>query len=405
MTKNEFMKKLKRRIAALPRAERNKALDYYSELIDERIEAGFTEEAATAEIGDVKAAAESVIAEAKERGVKMRMTGGWWIAGLICGVACGVGLLFLISHLITNWDDKVAPLFDRAGGEWVESNTAYALDDVKGIYAELKDADLFVGVSEDDMVHVTYYENKVTEYELGITEKGLELKQKSSFRISALFWKKQRQTVILVPTAFSGEIKCGMQSGELRADNLQTEGMIVLSSASGDIIVYDTSARGIDVSVGAGKIIIGRCSAKEDVAAVSSSGSVEIEHTAAGSENGTISVTSATGDIKLTECTAHTVKTSVSTGAIMLKSVKAESAEAKAVMGAVTVDMLDAKTAVLSSGTGAVTGKLAGSKAEYTISTSAALGSNNLGSASGSGDRRLEVSVGTGEISISFEQG
>ena len=53
MTKTEFTRILKTKIAHLPRAERKKILQYYNEMITERMEDGMTEAEAIEALGDI----------------------------------------------------------------------------------------------------------------------------------------------------------------------------------------------------------------------------------------------------------------------------------------------------------------------------------------------------------------
>ena len=53
MKRVEFLKELKAQLWALPEADRQNSLDYYSEMIDDRMEDGLTEEEAVAAIGDL----------------------------------------------------------------------------------------------------------------------------------------------------------------------------------------------------------------------------------------------------------------------------------------------------------------------------------------------------------------
>ena len=50
MKKKEFLKKLKKGLAAMGGYERQRVLDYYDEMISDRIETGKTEEEAVAEL-------------------------------------------------------------------------------------------------------------------------------------------------------------------------------------------------------------------------------------------------------------------------------------------------------------------------------------------------------------------
>lgn len=60
MTKQDFLNNLKNRISQLPSSEIEKSLDYYSEMIDDRVEDGMTEEDAVNALGDINKIVESI---------------------------------------------------------------------------------------------------------------------------------------------------------------------------------------------------------------------------------------------------------------------------------------------------------------------------------------------------------
>lgn len=63
MTKQEFITKLKEMLSDLPEKEINDRIDFYSEMIDDRIEDGLTEEQAINDIGTVEDVAKQIIDE------------------------------------------------------------------------------------------------------------------------------------------------------------------------------------------------------------------------------------------------------------------------------------------------------------------------------------------------------
>ena len=63
MTKNSFLSALDRALSQLPPEEREKHLSYYSELIDDMVEDGMSEEEATAKLGDVREIADTILHE------------------------------------------------------------------------------------------------------------------------------------------------------------------------------------------------------------------------------------------------------------------------------------------------------------------------------------------------------
>lgn len=61
MTKSEFLEKLKSGLHGLPDKEIGSSLDYYGEMIDDRIESGLSEEEAVAQLGEPETIAQEIL--------------------------------------------------------------------------------------------------------------------------------------------------------------------------------------------------------------------------------------------------------------------------------------------------------------------------------------------------------
>ena len=91
MNKQEFLTVLERKLSGLPEKEVKERLAFYSEMIDDRIEEGQTEEAAIADIGSVDEIAAQIVADipllkiAKERMKPNRRFKAWEIVLLVLG--------------------------------------------------------------------------------------------------------------------------------------------------------------------------------------------------------------------------------------------------------------------------------------------------------------------------------
>jgi uncharacterized membrane protein len=80
MTKAEFLTALERRLLQLPELERRRQLDYFAEMIDDRVEEGTEETEAVAGLGDPSAAADRILQETSLPVLvssRMRPKGGW----------------------------------------------------------------------------------------------------------------------------------------------------------------------------------------------------------------------------------------------------------------------------------------------------------------------------------------
>ena len=63
MKRSEFLEKLKAQLWALPEGDVQNSLDYYSEMIDDRMEDGLPEEEAVAAVGDLDEIVKQILSE------------------------------------------------------------------------------------------------------------------------------------------------------------------------------------------------------------------------------------------------------------------------------------------------------------------------------------------------------
>ena len=99
MTKNEFLAELRRLLADVPPKELDSSIDYYAEMIDDRMDDGMTEEEAVCAMGTPEEAAKQVLSEIplasllKNRIKPRRTVRTWEIVLLILGSPIWLSLL------------------------------------------------------------------------------------------------------------------------------------------------------------------------------------------------------------------------------------------------------------------------------------------------------------------------
>lgn len=108
MNKQEFLQALKARLSEYPKEEIMKSIGYYSEMLEDRIEDGMSEEEAVASLGSVDAIAEQIKCElpmgtlirhkTKER-TKDRRIPIWAIVLLVIGSPLWIGIVALLFGL------------------------------------------------------------------------------------------------------------------------------------------------------------------------------------------------------------------------------------------------------------------------------------------------------------------
>ena len=99
MNKAQFLDELRRRLSGLPQSDLDERLLFYSEMIDDRVEDGLTEEDAVAGIGSVDEIVEQIMAEiplsklVKQTVTQRRSLKAWEIILLVLGSPVWIPLL------------------------------------------------------------------------------------------------------------------------------------------------------------------------------------------------------------------------------------------------------------------------------------------------------------------------
>ena len=106
MNKHEFLTNLRAKLWAVPESDRQRSVDYYAEMIDDRMEDGLSEEEAVAAIGDLDAIvrdilAETSVAEPPKQEQKQKRKLFWWeILLLVLGSPVWVSLLIAVAAVV-----------------------------------------------------------------------------------------------------------------------------------------------------------------------------------------------------------------------------------------------------------------------------------------------------------------
>ncbi|MBR2040462.1 MAG: DUF1700 domain-containing protein [Clostridia bacterium] len=106
MTKLQFLLSLHNKLSGLPKNEIEERLNFYSEMIEDRIEDGLSEEKAVSDIGTVDEIAEQIVSDipltkiAKEKIKPKRRIKAWEVILLILGAPLWLSILIAIFAVI-----------------------------------------------------------------------------------------------------------------------------------------------------------------------------------------------------------------------------------------------------------------------------------------------------------------
>ena len=151
MTKIEFILDLQERLSGFPIEELSEQINFYSEMIDDRTEEGFSEEEAVAQLGSVKDIADKLISEipfsqlVKERVKAKRKMTAWEIVLLALGSPVWLSLLIAVlavifsvyvalwSVVISLWAVFVSLVASGVGGAVVGAVIAFKMNVLTGV--------------------------------------------------------------------------------------------------------------------------------------------------------------------------------------------------------------------------------------------------------------------------------
>lgn len=106
MTKNDFLDILRERLDGFPQDEINERIDFYAEMIDERVEEGFSEEEAVAALGDPEEISVQILSDiplgkiVKKKVKPQRKLKAWEIVLLAVGSPIWGSLLIAVLAVI-----------------------------------------------------------------------------------------------------------------------------------------------------------------------------------------------------------------------------------------------------------------------------------------------------------------
>ena len=99
MNKFDFLTQLRTKLWSIPQSDAERSVDFYSEMIDDRMEEGLSEEEAVAAIGDLDEIVRQILAEAPQTPVvaapiqKQRKLEPWMIVLLVLGAPLWIPLV------------------------------------------------------------------------------------------------------------------------------------------------------------------------------------------------------------------------------------------------------------------------------------------------------------------------
>lgn len=355
MNKEQFLSELSRRLDGLNGNDLYRTLEYYAEMIDDRVEEGMSEEAAVAALGDLEAIAREIMQDAPARESAKREESD--------EADEPERQVFTGELRRIHLDSRDADFVVR--GAELPEGTCCVVENAQDMCCLMEDGALTVSDSENDGGHTRFD-----------TDSG---KGRGSFwfsadseggvrgllnRIFSMHIVQGRPVTVLVPEHVRCEMEIHSKSGDVQLENFALDGSVRADSFSGDLSAAHVSATGeLAMKSTSGDVELSECRALR-LTLKSTSGDIQLRSVesetgaSAASVSGDVTVQganlvdeltcqTASGDVRLCSANAERISTSSSSGDVVVQNTLSRTdMELCSVSGDVTVSDSEAQGAL-----------------------------------------------------------
>ena len=351
MNKEQFLTALRARLTGLPREDLERTLQYYREMIDDRIEEGMSEQAAVADVGDPDELAAAILQRPVRR-TQMQtakasapMSAGKRAALIVCAVLLIIAGISLIRGA-TN----------MLGGSAVESEYPFANSGIRALEIESGSAGVDLYRAKDGIIRVQCVESATMKYKIWQNEETLHIERERAGRWSLFHVSmKEDHIQIYLPEQDYESLWIKSSSGGIGIpEGFRFDNAIITVSSGGVAFAADAAGE-LNIRTSSGGVAVKNAS-PENLFISASSGGVALS----GMAPGRVSLNSTSGSLKLDgiRCGGD-LSAEVSSGSIRLSDVITDGAMTlECTSGSIKLDDCDAAELHIRSTSGSVSGHL-----------------------------------------------
>ena len=385
LNKEQFLAALRARITGLPKDDLERTLQYYSEMIDDRIEDGMTEFEAVADVGDPAELAEAILQKpVRQTAVRVPkapkerrpMSGGKKAALIVCAIlliAAGIGVI--IASLNTS------------GRNVMDKEYTFASANFETILIESGSADVELLPAKDGVCRVICTENASRKNIVGVTSGLLHIQRISKWSFFPISLAEDHIRVYLPDEAYDAlQVKSSSGGVSVPADfRFRTA---VIDASSGGIGFAADVTEKLSLKASSGGIALVNAS-PSTLSVSASSGGIALSNV----NSDRVSLDVSSGGMKLTDVTCGDLDAESSSGAIRFQNVIASGTMTlECSSGSIKLDDCDAAELHIKCTSGSVSGHLLTPK---TYTASATSGSVRVPQTSGGGICEVRTTSGS----------
>ncbi len=405
MKKAEFLALLRERLADFSNEDAEKSAAFYSEMIDDRMEEGMTEEEAVAALGNLDDIVRSIRQESHRDGENQRHTQRREeertseerpISGERSRHLSVAGIIGIIIGIIAILIAVTILLFTtvRRNGQGSTQNVSQSVQPVDGNSSAQQNPQQTGNSSAQSNSQQTG--NSSTQQNQGTVSAGFTQQEYSldMASVQQLYVSSLIDEIRIVPGDGTQLRAVYWQSSELWYETRQENGALYIEQKSSQ---EQISRRGRDDDDYKIWIYLPQGATALNVS--TTGGEIEITNL---NLPGTTILSSTNGDIDLKNCTGSDVQITSTTGDIDVEASVINNLQVNNTAGSIDLEM-EAQAAAIVNASGEVEVKLLGSGADYTVQTQTTTGRAMAGS--GTGSRVISITTESGKIEYEFIYG
>lgn len=378
MTREQFLNDLNAALSGMKEEELEGVVSYYSEMIDDRMEAGMTEEAAVKAMEPVREIASRVLEEAgvneprvekdeknddrqeivrpaeavrelhiQAENKRIKITSEDDIHDIRLRYSIGSNDIFRLHEDdgILTLEHKMRPITSFANEKGGDSLTLESI---------LNGVGKFIASLGERVVNNSWFSGEAQENEIEIT-----LPKTFCARLEAA---TRNGRILAEDVTFTQPLRLTTSNAFIEAQNLNCAQDITFTTSNSKIVLDDVNVNGGKLSTSNGRIVLDDMIVREELIAVSSNAAIRISDCQIGAG----------------------LAASTSNGAIELDSVSCPDI-------------------TLKTSNGSISGTVQGNSDEYTVVSGTSNGSNQLGNF-GAGEKKLRAMTSNASITLKFEE-
>jgi len=289
MNSELYLKRLRRRIKSLPDNERNTIIDFYREIIQDKIESGVSEAQAVAELGDVNVLAQKILMENPNR----KPVNVGKIVGIVLASVFGVIFVAMLTvgilGIATFQGNKVANSVTASTHEVTAGNKVFTSPEagISSIRIEAENKEVTVIAADSNDIKISYMEDKDEDYSV-TNENGLvtlvnQSHRHGSFSFQFFDWGNHdiAKIIVYVPKNYAKNISISTTNSVIQISDFSELGDLSCKTTNSVIKMEKVDAKNITMETQNAAITLKDIAAGNQLSAETQNGKISLDHISA----------------------------------------------------------------------------------------------------------------------------